>query len=654
MYFTSNTMKGSKDSSSDYTDTALRLGSVTVISTNLYGSGGNKRKWCVIGGSYSSENDTETSLVLGFGCSGSSPARKKADSGMACTSVTSGREIESSSQMNLSIDLNLHQGNHVGACKEAICSSLSLGARAKKRPDVDLELSLSAAAAESDVTGITLASSPVQNSMEVPAVSVVQLIDEGSTSSKWKQRPFLPPQHAFHCTNTSIVLDGNSNNANPVSVTPALKSTAVARPNGLVCAAMYHPNQQRKTSVKTCQVPGCEKGARGASGRCIAHGGGRRCQRAGCQKGAEGKTAFCKAHGGGRRCEHLGCTKSAEGRTNFCIAHGGGRRCSYSEGCTRAARGKSGLCIRHGGGKRCKMENCTKSAEGLSGLCIAHGGGRRCQYPGCTKGAQGSTKFCKAHGGGKRCTYLGCTKGAEGSTPFCKAHGGGKRCSFQGHVCAKSVHGGTLFCVAHGGGKRCAVPECTKSARGRTSYCVCHGGGRRCKYEGCGKSAQGSTDFCKAHGGGKRCLWGQTGSGYGDSSVPCAKFARGKIGLCAAHNSQVLDHCVHGDVTVGLMLREAKSKSPEKVKEIAAGVIPLNTMKNASGEGSSTCWNSFSFTGFGRLPLSVQVLPSDKLLANQCTNLLPTQGFLPEGRVHGGGLMAMLQGHPGFRPTGAA
>ncbi|KAG0582966.1 hypothetical protein KC19_3G097900 [Ceratodon purpureus] len=312
---------------------------------------------------------------------------------------------------------------------------------------------------------------------------------------------------------------------------------------------------------KVCKFRGCGKGPRGASGLCIAHGGGRRCQKHGCNKGAEGRTVYCKAHGGGRRCQNLGCTKSAEGKTDFCIGHGGGRRCSH-QGCDKAARGRSGLCIRHGGGKRCQIEGCTKSAEGYSGLCISHGGGRRCQFAGCTKGAQGSTMFCKAHGGGKRCIIQDCNKGAEGSTPLCKGHGGGKRCAFDGGgICTKSVHGGTLFCVAHGGGKRCAVEGCGKSARGRTDFCVRHGGGKRCKVEGCGKSAQGSTDFCKAHGGGKRCQWGQEGSNFNDpmrdkngeqvSQAPCDKFARGKTGLCAAHSALVSDRQVHGGSAVG-------------------------------------------------------------------------------------------------------
>ncbi|GFP91333.1 probable WRKY transcription factor 19 [Phtheirospermum japonicum] len=355
---------------------------------------------------------------------------------------------------------------------------------------------------------------------------------------------------------------------------------------------------RRKTRMKKCGFEGCVKGARGASGLCIGHGGGRRCQKADCHKGAEGKTIFCKSHGGGRRCHHLGCTKSAEGRTDHCIGHGGGRRCHH-EGCTRAARGKTGMCIRHGGGKRCKVENCTKSAEGVSGVCIAHGGGRRCQSPNCTKGAQGSTMLCKAHGGGKRCTFSGCTKGAEGSTKFCKGHGGGKRCTSEG--CTKSVHGATLFCVGHGGGKRCGVVGCTKSARGRTDFCVRHGGGKRCKFSGCGKSAQGSTDFCKAHGGGKRCSWGRLGLELG--VVPCDKFARGKSGMCAAH---------------GAGERES-----------------LSCLGMSNGQGTISIFGS---VGCGN---EMKYLP---ILQNSCLDRLS----LPEGRVHGGSLMAMLRGGTSF------
>ncbi|KAK9044130.1 hypothetical protein V6N11_072447 [Hibiscus sabdariffa] len=415
-------------------------------------------------------------------------------------------------------------------------------------------------------------------------------------------------------------------------------------------------SDNRTSNSKRCNFAGCFKGARGATSFCIGHGGGQRCQKAGCDKGAESRTVFCKAHGGGRRCQYLGCTKSAEGKTDFCIAHGGGRRCGFPGGCTRAARGKSGLCIRHGGGKRCKVEGCTRSAEGQAGLCISHGGGRRCQFLACTKGAQGSTMFCKAHSGGTRCVFSGCTKGAEGSTQLCKGHGGGKRCLYNGGgICPKSVHGGTNFCVAHGGGKRCVVPGCTKSARGRTDCCVRHGGGKRCKFENCGKSAQGSTDLCKAHGGGKRCSWGES---------KCEKFARGRNGLCAAHSSMLQDRearkgglidprVFHGLVsatsTTGSSFNNNHSYSGNSVisdcidspnkPTTRQQLIPPQVLVPLSMKSSS------SFSSF---PSSEQQEEGINRYGKDITGGVGNKSFdllIPEGRVHGGGLMSLLNGN---------
>ncbi|XP_057803952.1 uncharacterized protein LOC131019429 [Salvia miltiorrhiza] len=391
----------------------------------------------------------------------------------------------------------------------------------------------------------------------------------------------------------------------------------------------------RGTNSRRCKFDGCIKGARGATGLCIGHGGGQRCQKPGCSKGAESRTAFCKAHGGGRRCQQLGCTKSAEGKTDYCIAHGGGKRCGFSGGCTKAARGKSGLCIKHGGGKRCKVEGCTRSAEGQVGLCISHGGGRRCQVTGCAKGAQGSTMFCKAHGGGKRCIFAGCTKGAEGSTPLCKGHGGGKRCMFDGGgICPKSVHGGTSFCVAHGGGKRCSVPGCTKSARGRTDCCVKHGGGKRCKVENCGKSAQGSTDFCKAHGGGKRCNWGEG---------KCEKFARGKSSLCAAHCSLVRGRETSKGGMIGAGLFH--------------GLVPTFSTRSSSGVSVVTdSINSVERAAKRQRLIPPQVLVPLSMKASTLQRSVDApKSFdfaVPEGRVHGGGLLSLLGGDLNTAITG--
>ncbi|PIN20094.1 hypothetical protein CDL12_07218 [Handroanthus impetiginosus] len=230
--------------------------------------------------------------------------------------------------------------------------------------------------------------------------------------------------------------------------------------------------------------------------------------------------------------------------------------------------------------------------------------------------------FCKAHGGGRRCMFLGCMRGAEGSTPFCKGHGGGKRCTSEG--CTKRVHGGTLLCVSHGGGKRCAMPECTKSARGRTNYCVRHGGGKRCKFEGCTKSAQGSTDFCKAHGGGKRCNWAQLGLEFGgQSAVQCDKFARGKSGLCAAHSAQALEKQIN--------------TSFETVSTTQNGEASMSTPMNMT----NNCGTSNGSIDYGHQLRSTPISPPENFfIGNSCFDHLS----LPEGRVHGGSLMAMLRG----------
>ncbi|KAG6633986.1 uncharacterized protein LOC122289630 [Carya illinoinensis] len=612
-------------------DTVLRLDSPGSSVPCMPSSKGIKRKWCFMNGSTGQQ--VGSSLSLGLGRSSSS-SDSKGSSATACTTMSSAKETDEESSMDLELDFSLHiGGDKVPSPKEPRSSNLKPLESLSK---VGLELSLSTGPTESDITSVHPGSTPLQLGMEMSQiVGVAQHADEGSTSCRWKPGIVFPLQTPID-TRPSVLFN------DPTPIFPDLSSTILTPPKSSVtCTSgitQQQQSQHRGSSSKTCQVEGCGKGARGASGRCISHGGGRRCQRPGCPKGAEGRTVYCKAHGGGRRCEYLGCTKSAEGRTDFCIAHGGGRRCSQ-QGCTRAARGKSGLCIRHGGGKRCQKENCTKSAEGLSGLCISHGGGRRCQAAGCTKGAQGSTMFCKAHGGGKRCTAPGCTKGAEGSTPFCKGHGGGKRCAFQGGgFCTKSVHGGTNFCVAHGGGKRCAVPECTKSARGRTDYCVRHGGGKRCKFEGCGKSAQGSTDFCKAHGGGKRCSWGHLGSEYGiHSSGPCNSFARGKSGLCTLHSGLVQDKRVHGGATLGPMVQDPNlNQQGREVITRDMNVDVLNIGNNMGALAGRTYSDSKQFG-----------VPIAQISVGE-GNLSSVPVYLPEGRVHGGSLIALLTSSSGL------
>ncbi|XP_045819962.1 hornerin [Trifolium pratense] len=624
-----------EQSRADYygTDTVLRLDSPgSSIPSLKPSSRGTKRKWDFIDGCMS--QTVGSSLSLGLGRSTSS-SDSKGSSAVACTAMSSGKDIEEESSMDIELDFTLNLGSEKAhSLRKPVDYNMKT---LELQPKFDLELSLSTGPCESDITSVHLNPSHPQLNMEMASVfSGTQNPDEGSTSCSWKPGIVLPSLKASLNTEASFLFNQAPKQFDHSPIVQDPSSTG-AKSSVTCISGLTHQQQppHRHGNSKICQVEGCGKGARGASGRCISHGGGRRCQKPGCHKGAEGRTVYCKAHGGGRRCEYLGCTKSAEGRTDFCIAHGGGRRCSH-DGCSRAARGKSGLCIRHGGGKRCQRENCTKSAEGLSGLCISHGGGRRCQVSGCTKGAQGSTMFCKAHGGGKRCTAPGCTKGAEGSTPFCKGHGGGKRCTYQGGgICTKSVHGGTNFCVAHGGGKRCAVAGCTKSARGRTDHCVRHGGGKRCKFEGCGKSAQGSTDFCKAHGGGKRCSWGHPGSEYGiQADAPCTSFARGKTGLCALHSGLVHDKRVHGGLSLGSG-QDPRSSMPDHLKQVLFNKeMEVAMIKIGSSLGTAAAPRTCS-------DLNQLEVASTRTSAEEGGHY-PMSVAVPEGRVHGGSLMAML------------
>lgn len=388
------------------TDTTLRLespGSSDVYDSN---SNGTKRKWENIHGT---EDHESASLAFAFGHSLRSLDSNKRSFETICTS-SSAKETGEAGSMDPNLNFLLHLGG------DSMPSAKNPSAIAPKTYrtglDLDLHLSSSVGLSKSSVTGVTTAPSQHESISEKSvAVSQGLTVDNVSRSAFWKCDSNLSPSVVTGVTEASsqhgsileksvamsqgpIVNNVSSSafrryesNLSPRVTTLETRTKANPDQSSSKTETLSSPvtstsrmvvqRQKHNSTTKNCEVPGCLKGARGASGLCIAHGGGRRCQKAGCHKGAEGKTIYCKAHGGGLRCQQLGCTKSAEGRADFCIAHGGGLRCSH-EGCSRAARGKSGLCIRHGGGKRCQEESCTKSAEGYSGLCISHGGGRRC------------------------------------------------------------------------------------------------------------------------------------------------------------------------------------------------------------------------------------------------------------------------------------
>uniref|UniRef100_K3WZE5 Uncharacterized protein n=1 Tax=Globisporangium ultimum (strain ATCC 200006 / CBS 805.95 / DAOM BR144) TaxID=431595 RepID=K3WZE5_GLOUD len=87
------------------------------------------------------------------------------------------------------------------------------------------------------------------------------------------------------------------------------------------------PKKPRSKNIfRPCTAPGCTKGARGKSGLCQKHGGGKRCATPNCNKGAQGSSAMCLFHGGGYRCTVEGCTTGARGTSGLCAKHGGYKR----------------------------------------------------------------------------------------------------------------------------------------------------------------------------------------------------------------------------------------------------------------------------------------------------------------------------------------
>ena len=101
--------------------------------------------------------------------------------------------------------------------------------------------------------------------------------------------------------------------------------------------------------------------------------GRRLCEEEGCSKGARGSTGFCKAHGGGRRCQHEGCTTAATTGGTLQAARRIARR--MAEAARRRAvpnrtKVEQAIARRMARGKRCQEEGCTKSDQGGAGSSV--------------------------------------------------------------------------------------------------------------------------------------------------------------------------------------------------------------------------------------------------------------------------------------------
>jgi len=205
-------------------------------------------------------------LSLGLGNSSSSSDFSKQSMGTCCTLSSTAKDKDDGSSIDL--DLNFQ----FSLCSEGTSKLGTNACNAKtseKQPSMDLKLSLTVGPAESIVTDVDVNVASQDHTVLLQSCNMasVSTVDEGSTSSRWKSCGMLHPY---------LLPVGSNQSHGPLPMPPAMQLPKIP----VACSSGVISPQQRCSSTKVCSQPGCSKGARGSSRRCIAHGGGRRCQRA--------------------------------------------------------------------------------------------------------------------------------------------------------------------------------------------------------------------------------------------------------------------------------------------------------------------------------------------------------------------------------------
>uniref|UniRef100_A0A0E0BGW2 NB-ARC domain-containing protein n=1 Tax=Oryza glumipatula TaxID=40148 RepID=A0A0E0BGW2_9ORYZ len=234
----------------------------------------------------------------------------------------------------LKIGFNAHRGERYGNMLEGIENMLNL-------QTVDARFAAAAGAEESDRSAAEFAVMNAISKHSALTSFIIRRVDRVD-----EMVPQCPDLSADSSHPDPLQSDSTPNmtsescisgvTSNPRLLDLVLSSSHHLEPDSLptmtseACTSEVTNLQESKpgTDHQRCRHPGCSKLARGSSGHCVAHGGGKRCQKTDCNKLLKGRIDFCKAHGGARvRCKHPGCRKNAvAGRTDFCIAHGGGKR----------------------------------------------------------------------------------------------------------------------------------------------------------------------------------------------------------------------------------------------------------------------------------------------------------------------------------------
>ncbi|KAE9095294.1 hypothetical protein PF010_g16766 [Phytophthora fragariae] len=156
---------------------------------------------------------------------------------------------------------------------------------------------------------------------------------------------------SFNTALSSISITTPTNGAAHIHAGLITPQGGAARP-GLTTPRRPGAKKPRAKNVfRPCNTPGCTKGARGKSGLCQKHGGGKRCAAPNCPKGAQGSSSMCLFHGGGYRCTVDGCTTGARGTSGLCAKHGG-----YKKGKAGTVNGKRGPDVDASAAKRVRTD----------------------------------------------------------------------------------------------------------------------------------------------------------------------------------------------------------------------------------------------------------------------------------------------------------
>ncbi|CAI5734178.1 unnamed protein product [Hyaloperonospora brassicae] len=148
---------------------------------------------------------------------------------------------------------------------------------------------------------------------------------------------------------------------NGVSETTTDLTTPQERSSGGSLRRSGAKRSRAKNVFRPCTFSGCTKGARGKSGRCQKHGGGKRCAAPDCPKGAQGSSTMCLFHGGGYRCTVEGCSTGARGTSGLCAKHGG-----YRKGKSGIAAGERELITDGAPMKRLRTNDSLRSAAAVT------------------------------------------------------------------------------------------------------------------------------------------------------------------------------------------------------------------------------------------------------------------------------------------------